>query len=130
MKLPAQLIISLPELKTNLATLRHRLLAVAAGALLLGCPTFARAESAAPAKDAAMQGLVNSFTSQRQALLAQRQAIIARLRAAKTPAERQAILNEAKQNEQAMLSSQHDLAKQLRDQIKQARDSHRGAPGG
>ena len=52
-------------------------------------------------------------------MIKQRQELLQKLKAAKTAAERQQILSEAQKNDKALIKAQHDLSKQIQEDIKE-----------
>jgi nucleoid-associated protein YgaU len=73
---------------------------------------------------AGLQTLITQFRTQREQLLAARQALFASLQG-KTAEEKQQILAAAKEQLQTTLDEQKALAKQIREQMRQLRDEQR-----
>jgi hypothetical protein len=112
------------------------ILVIASGLLALPASLAAQtsADTAKATKNAStsVQDLKASFSAQRQAMIKQRQELLQKLKAAKTSAERHQILVDAQKNDKALISAQHDLSKQIQNDIKEEllHDQHRGPPGG
>jgi len=76
----------------------------------------------------AIQALVDQFTTNRDALIAARQAVLAQLKTA-TPDQRKAIIAALQAQNKDLIAQERALAKQIRDELRQLRKSQ-PKPGG
>jgi len=118
-------------------TLKHRLLALAIFALSAGLcaaetatkdsgkPTTAKPSATPPASD--VQKLTEQFSQQRDAMLAQRQALLDQLKNA-TEKQRETIIKQLEAQQKDFENAQRALYKQLRDDLRKERASK--PPGG
>lgn len=74
----------------------------------------------------AVQALLMQFDAKRDQAIADRQALMERLRAATTDAEKQAILLQLRAEMQARKDEQTALGKQIRDELRKLREQRRG----
>jgi len=77
----------------------------------------------------AVQTLLNTFDAKRDAFIAERQKLVDQLAAAKTDAERSKILEDMKKEQELRQDEQHDLAKEIRGQLKSLRDQRKTGGG-
>ena len=70
----------------------------------------------------AVQGVLLKFDVKRDLAMAERKALLDRLQAAKTDAERQAIIAELRTESQAQKDAQSAMGKEIRDELKKLRE--------
>lgn len=87
--------------------------------------------SASPTAPTTAQKMASDFGKQREDRLDQRKALLQRLETAKSEEERQRILAELRQQQQARIEQQRELARQIREQMQNKRGETRpaAAPG-
>lgn len=71
----------------------------------------------------AVQGVLQKFDAQRDAMAAERKVLLDKLQAAKTDAERKAILDQLKVEQKANIDEQRALGKEIRAELKKLRDT-------
>jgi ABC-type transport system substrate-binding protein len=81
-----------------------------------------------PALPTAIQTLIDKFSTNRDALIAAQQAVIAQLKAA-TPDQRKAIVAALQAQNKDLLAAQRKLAKEIRDELRQLRKLEKPSGG-
>ena len=76
-----------------------------------------------------VRGLLADFEAKRDAYIAQRKALVEKLKGA-TEAERKQILADLRAEQQARIDDQRALAKQIRDELKKLREQRKSGSGG
>jgi hypothetical protein len=99
--------------------------AATAGAIAADAPKPSAPKAEASSTD--LQQLIDQFKSRRDALLADRQALLNQLKTA-TAAQREAILEKMQAQQKDLIEAQRALGRQIRDEMRKLRDTT--APAG
>jgi hypothetical protein len=127
---------------------KTRVLAISAGVLLCavslvaqtappddtgGKPSNPGSQGAVHGKGSAeselVRGLLTDFKTKRDAYIAERKALVEKLKGA-TDAERKQILADLRAEQQSRIDDQRALAKQIRDELKKLREQRKSGSGG
>lgn len=95
----------------------------------LGLGIFNHNVDTSKIQDPALKALVEQFQAQREAMLAERKALMESLKG-KTREEAKAAIKAWEEAHKADLTANRDLAKQIRDQLRQLREDRRTRSGG
>jgi hypothetical protein len=113
-----------------MAILRKTLMSLAASLMLAATINAADSRPAKPEKpDLAtsvspdLQKLIDQFTQQRDALIADRSALLEQLKNA-TADQRKALLDNAEAKNKQLLEAQRSLGKRIRDEMRKLRETH------
>ena len=112
----------------NVTSAKTLLLAVALFATSSGMHAADAAKDAKPTSNADMQKLVEQFTARRDALLANREALMTQLKNA-TAEQRKAILEKMQSQQKDLVEAQRALGRQLRDEMRKLREATPANPG-
>lgn len=77
----------------------------------------------------AVQAVLRQFDAKRDAMAAERKALIEKLNAATTEAERKAILEQLRTEKQAQADEQRALGKEIREELRKVRDQRKTGGG-
>lgn len=111
----------------------HKTISLVAGLLLAASSLSAQATPTPPNENASDNAksvlkMLQDFKTQREQYIAERKALIAKLKGA-TETERKQIIDELRAEQQTRIDAQRELAKALRDAAKQQRDQHKKGGG-
>jgi len=110
-----------------------KLVSLSSGFLIAASGAFADPPATTPNPNAsdnakAVQKLLQDFKAKREQYIADRKALIEKLKNA-TEAERKQILDQLRAEQQSRIDAQRELAKALRDAAKQQRDDRKKGGG-